>query len=70
MVSAQSADMVRVSFDLQQEELVYYYRAFIAMSQRAIWHDVDDDTRERTGHLRCPVIEKQKLNSVSSAGVA
>lgn len=51
MVSAQSADMVRVSFDLQQEELVYYYRAFIAMSQRAIWHDVDDDTREHLSAL-------------------
>ena len=26
--------------------------------------------QDLTGHLRCPVIEKQKLNSVSSVGVA
>lgn len=39
------SDMVRISFDLQREELSYYYRAFVMVTQAIMRSEMDADTR-------------------------
>jgi hypothetical protein len=45
MITSTGVDMVKVSFDIQREELSYYYRAFVRVTQCMMRTDLDDDTR-------------------------